>query len=455
MRVLRHLSILLLWLAGCGVAVPTPPPQPTATATTVRAATMATATRQPAAPLPTRSPTPLSARATAPPSAMTEPPRLTPTPPVVATEPAPSPTGSPSPTATFPPTPPPQTTGVVLPDAAPEIVVPPGFRVWRWAALSSAPTALAWGSGGRLLVTTFDGSVLSLEDRDGDGLAEAPQTVATGIGGALGIAWRHGTNEIYVSRMGGVDRLVDDDGDGQAERREKVVDGLPVGRHTTDDVEFGPDGWLYIATGSVDDRAESGSFPRLQASILRVRPDGSGLEQYASGLRNPYGIAFDSAGRLWATDNGGDLPEGQPDELNLIAQGGRYGWPGCFGSGNEYIEDACAGTIAPVVPLAPHSSSDGLVVYEKGPFPSRYHGGLFIAQWGSAFEDKPAGRALVFVADPAGAATVTTFATGFQHPIDVKVAPDGALIVAEFGGFNFQGSPAAPALYRIAWVGAP
>lgn len=338
------------------------------------------------------------------------------------------------PTATRPPASP--TREAPLPPAAPEINVLPGFHAWRWAEVPDAPTALALGPDGRLYVATLNGTIFAIA---GDAnKAEAPVAVAGGLVSPLGLAFQPGTGLLYTSRLGGVDRLVDADGDGLFEGREKVLDGLPVGRHSTDDVEFGPDGKLYVGTGSVDDMGESGQSPAHQAAILRVNPDGSGLELYASGLRNPYGLAFDAGGQLWATDNGGDVPEGQPDELNRIEQGGDYGWPGCFGIGQESVPGACEATIPPVVTLATHSSSDGLAVYTDRRFPAAYHGAIFIAQWGSAFPDKPAGRQVV-VALP-GDGVVQSFAAGFAHPLDVLLDPrDGGLWVADFGEADGRG----------------
>ncbi|HYN89437.1 MAG TPA: PQQ-dependent sugar dehydrogenase [Ardenticatenaceae bacterium] len=322
------------------------------------------------------------------------------------------------------------------PVPAPAIAVPAGFSVSVYATLDGAATSLAFDSARNVLyVTMLDGRVLALRDTGPGSASNSRTTFAANLVHPLGLAVQPGSGHVYVGRRGGVDRLVDTTGDGVADTRDKVVDGLPAGRHDTDDVEFGPDGRLYIGQGSVDDMGESGSNPQLQAGILRANPDGSGLEKYASGLRNPYGLAFDAAGHLWATDNGGDAPDGQSDELNRIEQGGFYGWPRCSGraGGN------CSGVILPVAELASHSSSNGLAFWPA------VGGDAIIAQWGNTYGDRPVGRVLVRVNPATG--SVSQLASGFAHPIAVLVDPrDGDLWAVDFGPSSGRGPSV---LYKI------
>ncbi|MBS1124081.1 MAG: L-sorbosone dehydrogenase, partial [Deltaproteobacteria bacterium] len=279
-------------------------------------------------------------------------------------------------------------------DQAGEIKLDASFQAFRYAERLDAPTAMAFGRDHRLYVALQGGDIVSLGDLDGDGKAEDRRAVASGFDTPSGLAFRPGTDDLYVGRKGGVDKIV-----GGA--KSVVVDGFPNGEHSTDDVEFGPDGKLYISNGSVDDHNETNSNAMTQAAILRVDADGQNLMRFASGTRNPYGLAFDSAGRLWASDNGGDVPEGQPDELNLIEEGKDYGWPGCFGTDTA---GACATKTPARANLEVHSSQDGLTVYEHIAFPSHFRGGIFVVSWGGAVPGfEGAGHKLTFVADPAGA----------------------------------------------------
>ncbi|MFC3686900.1 lectin [Aquipuribacter hungaricus] len=113
----------------------------------------------------------------------------------------------------------------------------------------------------------------------------------------------------------------------QGIRRNKFHDG---GR-----LRFGPDGKLYVSTGDAQSAASAQDTSSLNGKILRINPDGTvpadnpfGNAVWSYGHRNPQGLAFDSAGRLWEQEFG----NGIMDETNLITRGGNYGWPACEGT---------------------------------------------------------------------------------------------------------------------------
>ncbi len=162
--------------------------------------------------------------------------------------------------------------------------------------------------------------------------------------------------------------------------------------------------------------------PAQRRRSSRSSPDGRDLRVVATGLRNPYGLVF--AGRtLYATVNGrDDLGDGEPAEMVVrVRAGADYGWPACWPSyALSRLIGACRGVAAPLAYLEPHSSADGIAAWR---------GDLFVAEWGEYLsrEARAPRRA-----DPPRA-SVTTFATGFDHPLALAVDPSGDLLVADWG----------------------
>jgi len=111
-----------------------------------------------------------------------------------------------------------------------------------------------------------------------------------------------------------------------------ILDGIPGGGiHNGGRVKFGPDACLYVTTGETGNTSLSQNLASLGGKILRIKDDGAipadnpfpGSPVYSYGHRNPEGLAWDSQGRLWATEHGSSAY----DELNLIQPGRNYGWP--------------------------------------------------------------------------------------------------------------------------------
>ena len=169
---------------------------------------------------------------------------------------------------------------------------------------------------------------------------------------------------------------------------------------------------------------------------------------YATGFKNPVGLTFDSAGNLFATDIGPNIPEG-PDELNYIAPGADYGYPRTA-DGLNHLGDL------PVVAQIEVAASNGVIFYEGTNFPEGYRGNAFIAQWSQAESDVAFSNRVVRVLlddrDGTFLGAARSFAVGFEHPIAVAVGPDGALYAADYGSLD----PAATesgSVYRITHVG--
>ncbi|MCH7811806.1 MAG: PQQ-dependent sugar dehydrogenase [Chloroflexi bacterium] len=314
----------------------------------------------------------------------------------------------------------------------PRIELPEGFTAFVVAEGFALPTVVFRGPGGQLYVTQIDGGVFRLEDRNGDGVFEEAIEYARG-GAALTGATFGPEGRLYLSSPGRVTVVRDTNGDTIGDSSETIVSGLPTGNHQNNSLVFGPDGKLYITLGSTcnDCVEEDGR----SATILQANADGSDVRVYARGLRNSYDILFDPQGRLWATDNGSDPTDpdcNTIDELNLVEEGGDYGWP--------YFPacDSFASGIPPVGNLGFNTASTGLAYYGGDHFPRRYQGNIFITLWGRLHgPPEPAGHIVVraiITETPAGpVARVEEFGTGFANPIDVIVDEDGTLLVLDFG----------------------
>jgi glucose/arabinose dehydrogenase len=286
------------------------------------------------------------------------------------------------------------------------IHVPHGYHVSTYASGLQHPTAMSFGPNGRLYVSEDVGKVVSVARGE-----TKPRPFAGGLTVPLGLLWRGRT--LYVSESGKVEAL-------RAGRpRRGVVSGLPFGEHQQDAIVAGPDGRLYLGSGSTCDACLE-EDPR-SAAILSFKPDGSGLRVVASGLRNPYGLVFVGT-TLYATVNGKDkLGDNEPAETVVrVEQGARYGWPDCWASyALKELTGSCAGVTKPLAYLEPHSSADGI---------ASWRGDLYVAEWGEYLHHTH-GRYVVRIAN----GKATTFATGFDHPLALAVDPSGDLLVADWG----------------------
>jgi glucose/arabinose dehydrogenase len=208
----------------------------------------------------------------------------------------------------------------------------------------------------------------------------------------------------------------------------------------------GPDGLLYVPVGAPCNVCQEEGF----GVILRMRPDGTGREVVARGVRNPVGLDWHPRTReLWFTDNGRDMlgDEVPPDELNQAPRAGLdFGFPYChagtiadpqFGSAGR-----CADATPPAQALAPHAAALAVRFYTGRMFPREYRGQVFIAEHGSWNRSRDAGKTgyrITLVRLKKGKPVAyEPFATGFLdgdrvvgRPVDLLVAPDGALLVSD------------------------
>ena len=368
------------------------------------------------------------------------------------TSPAPTLTNTLSPTETSPPE---LTTSItetltLVPTIPPSTVelegaeVPPGFSLIKFAELYR-PTGFAFDGSGSMYVTSQDGNVYVLQDDDQDGRADSRTTFATGYYFPLGVAVHLPTGEVYVSDQGAITVLEDEDGDGRSDAERLLVDDLPFGKHQNDNLEFGPEGLLYIGVGSTCDACENPD-PR-SASILRFNVETGESEVFATGMRNPFDLVFHpETGDLFATDNGRDDlgMEAPLEELNHIRQGADYGYPHCW---NEQDQPGCEDTVPPVAVFESHSSANGLDFYDGEGFPPEYRGNAFVSIFGSWLKPNVQTGIQRIVLAPNGDTFTATadwfirFPTGVM-PLPLLFGPDDALYVGDYVN---------DAIYRISY----
>lgn len=133
--------------------------------------------------------------------------------------------------------------------------------------------------------------------------------------------------------------------------QEIMLDAIPgASNHNGGRIAFGPDGNLYITTGDAQEPSLAQNTSSLAGKILRVTPEGEPApgnpfanEIYSYGHRNPQGLAWDSQGKLWSTEHGRSGIQSGFDEVNLIQEGGNYGWPDIQG------DETQNGMIAPIL----------------------------------------------------------------------------------------------------------
>ena len=456
MRIVRYflIGLILLIVTACGdTAVATPTAALEVTAVAIIAPTnLPTDTAVPAtkSPPPTTTAKPTSTNTAVPTEVPSDTPGVVET--AVAEDTAtPIPTEESNDVTAVPPTsapPPPSTTGVEQPpyeasacsDKYPcnddpaaweaRIRVPAGFSDTYFARVNGAPTSMTFGPDGMLYVAVQTGTIYRI---DGAGNTSV---YVSGFNFPTGIAFRPGTSDLYVS-----DRLNNAAVNGESRisivqggSSRQIIGGLPccyASMHAANGIAFGADGWGYVGVGGRADHGEilvgdnAGQQDELhpfEASILRFSSDGSVVENYARGLRNPYDIAWDGNGQLWATDNAPDY--GPVEELHRVIPGGQHGYP-WFDCDVCFAAPPGVQVIPPAWSFTPHASPTGITSYLASQFPG-YHNSLFLTLW-SAF---PGAQKVVRMAP--NATNATNFATGFAAPIDVTVGPAGSLYVADW-----------------------
>ena len=292
-----------------------------------------------------------------------------------------------------------------------------------------------------------------LRDTDGDGVADLRTVLLEGLNSPFGMALV-GTS-LYVANTDAVLRFPYATGTTRISGPGVKLVDLPAGainHHWTKSLIASPDGArLYVTVGSNSNVGERGMQAEAgRAAIWEVDPRDGTQRLYASGLRNPNGMAWAPAsGALWTVVNerdelGSDLV---PDYMTAVRDGGFYGWPYSYYGGHvdarvqpprpELVERA----LAPDYALGPHTASLGLAWSGGATLPARFAGGMFIGQHGSWNRRPHSGYKVIFVpfADGKPAGDPIDVLTGFLsdegkafgRPVGVALDTKGALLVAD------------------------
>ena len=212
----------------------------------------------------------------------------------------------------------------------------------------SIPWDIAWAPDGTFaLVTERDSFKVFKINKNGSGKTQVgtvPNAVTTdGEGGLMGVAfsptWNGGSDQqvFFMHTASEGNRVAKMNFTGTAlSGYGTILSGMRKSRyHNGGRIRFGPDGFLYVAIGDSQQGNLAQDKNALNGKILRITKTGAaapgnpfGTAVYSYGHRNPQGLAWDSAGRLWSSE----LGDSTADELNLIQPGKNYGWPTCEGS---------------------------------------------------------------------------------------------------------------------------
>jgi glucose/arabinose dehydrogenase len=332
-----------------------------------------------------------------------------------------------------------------------QIRLPPGFKISVFNDHVPGARSMALSPNGVLFVGTRDQGVV-YAIRDGK-----TYTIAQGLNMPNGVALKDGS--LYVAEIQRVIRFDDIE-----KKLEHPPTPVIVNAHFHTEthhgwkfIRFSPDGkWLYVPVGAPCNVCLQKD--PTYAAILRMHPDGSGLEIFANGVRNTVGFDWDPhTQELWFTDNGRDMlgDDLPPDELNHAPDKGmHFGFPYCHAgtiADPEFgTQKSCADFTPPAQPLGAHVASLGMRFYTGKKFPDEYRDQIFIAEHGSWNRSKKSGYRITLVRLKNGkVASYEPFATGWLQgeenwgrPVDLQLTPEGDLLVSD----DFAG-----AIYKITY----
>lgn len=355
-------------------------------------------------------------------------------------------------------------------------VVPDGFSVSVFAKDLGEPRDMARDPRGTLVVSLLkEGKIVALPDHDQDGKADTVITILENLTKPHGILFLCGntgntsvdqdTCRLYVAEENVVQSYAYDSDTFTASLPRDIASLPSDGGHSTRTLLAHPDGKrLLVSVGSSCNVCEERDARRAKILAVDIEAGAFGAPtDFARGLRNTVFMTIHPVtGEIWGTDMGRDLLGDNipPDEVNIIAEGGNYGWPICYGKNihdtqfdkKTYIRNPCTEPleIASHLDIPAHSAPLGLAFVPEEGWPEDYWHDLLIAYHGSWNRSEPAGYSIVrFELDPQGnkVAEEQDFMTGFRssdqiigRPVDILIEPGGTLYVSD---------DRAGAIYRV------
>lgn len=327
------------------------------------------------------------------------------------------------------------------------IKMPTGFSIAIYGEVEDA-RSMAISPGGTVFVgNKGEDKVYALRDTDGDKVADKKWVLASGLDMPNGVAFKDGA--LYVAenskvwKWDGIESKLANPG-----KPTMVYDKFPTDdHHGWKYIAFGPDGKLYVPVGAPCNICE----PKepIYASITRMNPNGSGMEVFASGIRNTVGFTWHPETKeIWFTDNNRDsMGDDQPScELNTAPKAGmHFGYPYCHAGTLPDPEfgkkRACSEFTAPARNLGAHVAPLGLKFYTGSMFPETYKGNIFVAEHGSWDRSRKVGFKLnVATVKESKVVGYEPFATGWLdestqkawgRPVDVLMLEDGSMLVSD------------------------
>ena len=292
-----------------------------------------------------------------------------------------------------------------------------------------------------------------LRDTDKDGRADTKTAFLTGLNSPYGMALIGDT--LYVANTDALMAFPYKEGDTKISAAGRKIIDLPAqspNQHWTKSMVASPDGLLYIGVGSNSNIGENGlERERNRAVVFEVNPRNGYKRVFASGLRNPVGLAFEpKSGALWGVVNERDMLGADlvPDYLTRVEFGAFYGWPWNYWGGYEdrrvqpQRPEIREYTKRPDYALGNHVAPLGLAFADKVKLGAPFTDGAFVGLHGSWNRKPAAGYKVVFVGfndGEAGRTKPVDVLTGFLdedgdahgRPVDVTADAQGALLVSD------------------------